>query len=179
MKKTLTITLVAAAVIAAALLFPWNLDVRNRDNLANRIQCLLCDKNKVIVKGMTDSVEIRLLGYDKRTIFSNGKREAAFPETTGISVSSSIAGTSRLAKPASSTQTGGRPTISFSTSRKASEISPFQPKALMRQAPCMSASNTIPQRKSAPAPTFPEQSPVGTPFSPSSGTVAVQSDAFS
>ena len=38
MKKTLTITLVAAAVIAAALLFPWNLDVRNRDNIANRIQ---------------------------------------------------------------------------------------------------------------------------------------------
>lgn len=29
MKKTLTITLVAAAVIAAALFFPWNLDVRN------------------------------------------------------------------------------------------------------------------------------------------------------
>ena len=83
MKKTLTITLVAAAVIAAALLFPWNLDVRNRDNLANRIQCILCDKNKVIVKGMTDSVEIRLLGYDKRTIFSNGKKRGRIPRDYG------------------------------------------------------------------------------------------------
>ena len=59
MKKTLIITLAAVTVLAVALFLPWNMDVRNRDNIANRIQCLLYDKNKVIVKGPADSVEIK------------------------------------------------------------------------------------------------------------------------
>ena len=83
MNKLLKFTLVVAALSLVLLLVPWNLDVRNRDNLANRIQCILCDKNKVIVKGMTDSVEIRLLGYDKRTIFSNGKKRGRIPRDYG------------------------------------------------------------------------------------------------
>lgn len=79
MKKSLIIILISAAAIAVALLILCNLDVRNSDNLVNRIQCLLCDKNKVIVKGMTDSVEIRLLENDERTIFSNGKKTGRIP----------------------------------------------------------------------------------------------------
>ena len=83
MKKSLIIISVAVAVIAVALLFLCNLDVRNRDNLVNLIQCILCDKNKVIVKGMADSVEIKLEGHDKRTIFSNGKKTGRIPRDYG------------------------------------------------------------------------------------------------
>ena len=83
MKKPLIITLAAAVVLAVALFLLWNMDVRNRDNIANRIQCLLYDKNKVIVKGPADSVEIRLLGYDKRTIFHNGKKTGRIPRDYG------------------------------------------------------------------------------------------------
>ena len=83
MNKLLKFTLVVAALSLVLLLVPWNLDVRNRDTFANRFQCFLYDKNKVIVKGMTDSVEIRLLGYDKRTIFSNGKKRGRIPRDYG------------------------------------------------------------------------------------------------
>lgn len=83
MNKLLKFTLVVAALSLVLLLVPWNLDVRNRDTFANRFQCFLYDKNKVIVKGMTDSVEIRLLGYDKRTIFSNGKKIGRIPREYG------------------------------------------------------------------------------------------------
>lgn len=60
------------------------IDFRNQDNLINRLQCKLFDKNSIEIKGFVGKVsdlEIRL--YSGKVIFKNGRKIASIPREYG------------------------------------------------------------------------------------------------
>lgn len=70
--------------ILIGLLFLRNADCKNQDNLINRLQCKLVDKNSIKVLGLqenTKDIEIRL--YSGNLIYKNGKKIASIPREYG------------------------------------------------------------------------------------------------
>ncbi|HOF17182.1 MAG TPA: hypothetical protein PLF32_09320 [Bacteroidales bacterium] len=70
--------------IPIGLLFLRNADCKNQDNLINRLQCKLVDKNSINVLGLqenTNDIEIRL--YSGNLIYKNGKKAASIPREYG------------------------------------------------------------------------------------------------
>ena len=70
--------------IPIGLLFLRNADCRNQDNLINRLQCKLVDKNSIKVLGLqenTNDLEIRL--YSGSLIYKNGVKVASIPREYG------------------------------------------------------------------------------------------------
>jgi hypothetical protein len=71
-------------VILIGLLYLRNADYRNQDNLINRLQCILVDKNSIKVLGLpenTKDIEIRL--FSGKLIFKNGEKVASIPRKYG------------------------------------------------------------------------------------------------
>lgn len=80
--KILTGLIIIAILIG--LLYLRNADCRNQDNLINRLQCILVDKNSIIVLGLpenTKDIEIRL--FSKKLIFKKGEKVATIPREYG------------------------------------------------------------------------------------------------